>query len=81
MKEAINPITIYVDKKTSQISDKKKKDKDKFYIDKTIKFKGQEINLDLEVKKKHAYIGGVGAFVFILIVASVIYCCIRRKRR
>ena len=85
MKEGLNPITIYVDKKTAQISDKKKKEKDKskFYFDKTIKFKGQEINLDLEVKKKHAYIGGgVGAIVFILIVGTVIYCCcIRRKRR
>jgi len=85
MKEGLNPITIYVDKKNAQISDKKKKEKDKskFYFDKTIKFKGQEINLDLEVKKKHAYIGGgVGVLVFILIVGTVIYCCcIRRKRR
>lgn len=80
MKEGLNPITIYVDKKTAQISDKKKKDKDKFYIDKTIKFKGQKINLDFEVKKKNAYIGvGVGGFVFILIVGTIIFCCWQKR--
>ena len=83
MEEGLNPHTIYVDKQSAQIIDKKEKDNSKFYIDKTINIKGNEINLDLEVKKKHAYIGGgVAAVVLILIIGSLIYCCcVKRKKR
>ena len=77
MEEGLKPTTIYVDKKSDQICGKKNKNKFNFKIDKF----GNKICL--EVSKKHAYIGGgVGAFVFILIVGSLIYCCcIKRRKR
>ena len=82
MEEGLNPHTIYVDTKSDLSSDKKEKDKSKFYIDKVIKIKGNEIHLDLEVKKKHAMIGGIGgALVLILIIGTIIFCCCRRRRR
>ena len=49
MEEGLKPHTIYVDTKSDLSSDKKEKDKSKFYIDKVIKIKGNEIHLDLEV--------------------------------
>ena len=82
MEEGLKPHTIYVDTKSDLSSDKKEKDKSKFYIDKVIKIKGNEIHLDLEVKKKHAMIGGIGgALVLILIIGTIIFCCCRRRRR
>ena len=67
IKEALNPTTIYVDKKSDLIPEKNK----------------NELTFKLKVSKKQAIIGGgVGAFVLLLIVGSLIYCgCVNRKRR
>ena len=76
MKEGLNPTTIYVDKKSELICPKNEK-KFNFKIDKF----GNKICL--QVSKKQAIIGGgVGAFVFLLIVGSLIFCfCHKRKKR
>ena len=76
MKEALDPTTIYVDKKSELICPKNEK-KFNFKIDKF----GNKICL--QVSKKQAIIGGgVGAFVFLLIVGSLIFCfCHKRKKR
>ena len=67
MKEGLNPTTIYVDKKSDLILEKNK----------------NGLNFNFKVSKKQAIIGGgVGAFVLLLIVGSLIYCgCVNRKRR
>ena len=67
MKEGLNPTTIYVDKKSDLIPEKNK----------------NELTFKLKVSKKQAIIGGgIGAFVFLLIVGSLIYCgCVKQKRR
>ena len=67
IKEALNPTTIYVDKKSDLIPEKNK----------------NELTFKLKVSKKQAIIGGgIGAFVFLLIVGSLIYCgCVKQKRR
>ena len=81
MKEALNPTTIYIDKKSDQEwKCEKNKKKFNFKIDKF----GNKICL--QVSKKQAIIGGlVGAFVSLVIVGTLIYCgfrrCVKPKKR
>ena len=78
MEEVLNPITIYADKKSAS-SGKKEKDKSKyFYFSK--KFKDNEINL--AIKKSHAFIGGFGALgAAVIIILIIIICCLVKRNR